>query len=85
MNGIHEVRGSIPLVSTNIINELGAPTRCPYLFIWRPGTSHTAGAAPARAAAETTRPRYRPMAKFAGIRVSNKINDENTARVTREA
>ena len=29
MNGIHEVRGSIPLVSTNIINELGAPDRVP--------------------------------------------------------
>jgi hypothetical protein len=29
MNGIHEVRGSIPLVSTNIINSLGAPDGCP--------------------------------------------------------
>jgi hypothetical protein len=29
MNGIHEVRGSIPLVSTNIINNLGAPVGCP--------------------------------------------------------
>jgi hypothetical protein len=25
MNGIHEVRGSIPLGSTNIYNELGRP------------------------------------------------------------
>ena len=31
MNGIHEVRGSIPLVSTNT-QKKRAPTRCPFLF-----------------------------------------------------
>ena len=31
MNGIHEVRGSIPLVSTNTPKKR-APTRCPFLF-----------------------------------------------------
>ena len=30
MNGIHEVRGSIPLVSTNRINNLGHPQRCSF-------------------------------------------------------
>ena len=33
MNGIHEVRGSIPLVSTNNINNLGHRLRCPFLFL----------------------------------------------------
>ena len=33
MNGIHEVRGSIPLGSTNIINQIGRPNRTPYLLL----------------------------------------------------
>jgi hypothetical protein len=33
MNGIHEVRGSIPLVSTNKVNNLGHSSECPFL-IW---------------------------------------------------
>ncbi len=32
MNGIHEVRGSIPLVSTNFIKTKGTPVRVPLLF-----------------------------------------------------
>ena len=33
MNGIHEVRGSIPLVSTNVINDLGgSPPEPPKSF-----------------------------------------------------
>lgn len=34
MNGIHEVRGSIPLVSTNSINKLGHRPWCPFSFLW---------------------------------------------------
>ena len=33
MTGSHEVRGSIPLGSTNIYNDLGPPIRCPFSFI----------------------------------------------------
>jgi hypothetical protein len=32
MNGIHEVRGSIPLVSTKSINKLGPTLIGPFLF-----------------------------------------------------
>ena len=31
-NGIHEVRGSIPLVSTNLFNSLGHLERCSFAF-----------------------------------------------------
>ena len=32
MTGSHEVRGSIPLGSTNIFNNLGHPSGCPLSF-----------------------------------------------------
>jgi hypothetical protein len=33
MTGSHEVRGSIPLGSTNVINNLGRPLRTPFIVL----------------------------------------------------
>ena len=33
MTGSHEVRGSIPLGSTNTFNKLGHPLRMPFVFV----------------------------------------------------
>ncbi len=33
MTGSHEVRGSIPLGSTNLINNLGRPSRTPFVVL----------------------------------------------------